>query len=414
MNRPLTALFAALEALLVVAIGVGIPLVPLTILWAFQYGLQIDWVVFARAAVDIWLLGSGVDVTTTLNPAIVSSLGFAGAGTPVILTIAPLGFALLTVLLGVRAGRRIGETPHRLFGLVAAVAAFGVASLAVTLSVVFAAARPSIWQGALLPTLVFALGLVIGEELGHRSRPDVSAGRLLRRFERIQPRYRAIGTAALSGGTAAVAMVLAFSAALVAVLFLGSYGKIIALYESMHAGFLGGIAVTVGQLAFVPNLVIWAGSWLVGPGFAVGAGSSVGPLGTQLGPIPAVPILGALPTGNLGWGFLGLLVPVLAGFAVGIVVRGRLERAVEPAKRVASLLVSGVLIGVVGGVLFGLLAWASAGSAGPGRLVDVGPSPWLVGSFAALEFAVPAIIGLFVGRPAKGARRGTDRAPASR
>ena len=34
MNRPLTALFAALEALLVVGIGVGISLVPLTILWA--------------------------------------------------------------------------------------------------------------------------------------------------------------------------------------------------------------------------------------------------------------------------------------------------------------------------------------------------------------------------------------------
>jgi hypothetical protein len=399
MNRPLTALFAALEALLVVAIGVGIPLVPLTVLWAFQYGLQIDWVVFARAAVDIWLLGSGVDVTVTLNPAIVSSLGFAGAGAPVILTIALLGFAMLTVLLGVRAGRRIGETPHRMLGLFTAVATFAVASLGVTLSVVFAAARPSIWQGALLPTLVFALGLVIGAELGYRSRPDASAGRLLRRFERIEPRYRAIATAALSGGTAAVALVLAFSAVLVAVLFLGGYGKIIALYESVHAGFLGGIALTVGQLAFIPNLVIWAGSWLVGPGFALGTGSSVSPLGTQLGPIPAVPILGALPTGSFGWGFLGLLIPVLAGFAVAIVVRRKLERALEPSQRVRSLLIAGALIGVVGGVLLGLLAWVSAGSAGPGRLVDVGPSPWLIGGFAALEFAVPAIIGLFVGRP---------------
>jgi hypothetical protein len=399
MNRPLTALFAALEALLVVAIGVGIPLVPLTVLWAFQYGLQIDWVVFARAAVDIWLLGSGVDVTVTLNPAIVSSLGFAGAGAPVILTIALLGFAMLTVLLGVRAGRRIGETPHRMLGLFTAVATFAVASLGVTLSVVFAAARPSIWQGTLLPTLVFALGLLIGAELGYRSRPDASAGRLLRRIERIEPRYRAIATAALSGGTAAVALVLAFSAVLVAVLFLGGYGKIIALYESVHAGFLGGIALTVGQLAFIPNLVIWAGSWLVGPGFALGTGSSVSPLGTQLGPIPAVPILGALPTGSFGWGFLGLLIPVLAGFAVAIVVRRKLERALEPSQRVRSLLIAGALIGVVGGVLLGLLAWVSAGSAGPGRLVDVGPSPWLIGGFAALEFAVPAIIGLFVGRP---------------
>jgi hypothetical protein len=113
MNRSLTALFSALEALLVVGIGIGIPLVPLTALWAFQYGLQIDWMIFWRAAVDIWLLGSGVDVTMTLNPVLASELGFADAGKPFVLTIALLGFALLTVLLGVRAGRRISDIPFR-------------------------------------------------------------------------------------------------------------------------------------------------------------------------------------------------------------------------------------------------------------------------------------------------------------
>ena len=112
MNRPLTALFAALEALLVVGIGIGIPLVPLTIMWAAQYGLQIDWLVFWRASVDIWLLGSGADIRMTLDPAVATAAGFVGAETPFVLTIAPLGFALLTVLLGVRAGRRVAETPY--------------------------------------------------------------------------------------------------------------------------------------------------------------------------------------------------------------------------------------------------------------------------------------------------------------
>jgi hypothetical protein len=399
MNRPLTALFAALEALLVAAIGVGIALVPLTILWAFQYGLQIDWVVFWRAATDIWLLGSGADVTMTLNPAIAASLGFPGAGTPFILTIAPLGFALLTALLGVRAGRRIVETPHYRLGIIVAIGTFAVASLAITLSTVFASARPSIWQGTLLPTLVFALGIAIGEEVGRNARADARPGRIRGWFARWRPQYRAVAGVALRGGIAATSIVLVVSALLVALLLLVGYAKIISLYEGMHAGVLGGVAVTVGQLAFLPNLVIWAASWLVGPGFAIGTGSSVGPLGTSLGPIPAVPILGALPSGDLSWGFLGLLVPVLAGFVTAIVLRPRLMRELEPVGRGPWLPVTGLLIGIAGGILLGLLAWASAGSAGPGRLIDVGPSPWLVGAYGALEIGVAAVIGMLVGRP---------------
>ena len=400
MNRQLTALFAALEALLVAAIGVGIPLVPLTILWAVQYGLQIDWIVFWRAAVDIWLLGSGVDVTMTLNPAIVASLGFAGAGTPFILTIAPLGFALLTALLGARAGRRIVETPFYRLAIIVAIATFAVVSLAITLSAVYASARPSIWQGTLLPTLVFAAGLAVGAGLGRRAgAADARPGRIRGWIARWQPQYRAAAAVALRGGAAATSIVLLVSALMVAVLLLVGYARIIALYEAIHAGVLGGVAVTVGQLAFLPNLVIWAASWLVGPGFAIGTGSSVSPLGTSLGPIPGIPILGALPSGDLGWGFLGLLVPVLAGFVVAIVLRPRLVRELGSVGRGPWLAATGILVGVVGGILLGLLAWFSAGSAGPGRLVDVGPSPWLVGGYAALEIGLAAVIGLFVGRP---------------
>ncbi len=415
MKRPLTALFAALEALLVVAIGVAIPLVPLTVMWAFQYGLQVEWVVFWRAAVDLWLLGSGVDVTMTLDPTIAAGLGFAGAGTPFILTIAPLGFGLLTVLLAVRAGRRIGETPHRLVGVFVAIGTFAALSLGITLSALFASARPSIWQGTLLPTLVFTLGIVIGSELGRRSpiavRTDASGSAIRDWINHWRPQYRVVAVGALRGGAAAAAAVIAASAIIVAALLAGNYASIISLYESVHAGLLGGIALTIGQLAFLPNLVIWAASWLVGPGFAIGSGSSVTPLGSHLGPIPAMPVLGALPSGDLAWGFLGLLVPVLAGFVVALTLRPRLVRSLgassgdpssgdqrTPATGPA-LLATGLLIGVVGGILLGLLAGASAGSAGPGRLVDVGPSPWLVGLYAALEIGVAATIGLLVARP---------------
>ena len=404
MNRPLTALFSALEAVLVAAIGVAIPLVPLTVLWAFQYGLQVDFIVFWRTAVDLWLLGSGVDIRFTLDPVMAAGLGFEGAGTPFIVTIAPLGFALVTVLLGVRAGRRIGETPHRLLGMAVSIAAFAAISLGLTLSVLLAAARPSIWQGTVLPTLVFALGIVIGSEVlrSASTNADVLGERARGIVRGWRPELRIIIVAGLRGGVASASVVVAASALAVAALFLANYAAIISLYESVHAGILGGIALTIGQLAVLPNLVIWGAAWLIGPGFAVGTGSSVAPLGTTLGPIPAIPVLGALPApGAFGWGFLGLLVPVLAGFFIALVVRPRLARDLGSRASVRSFLAVGLLSGVVGGMLLGMLAWASAGSAGPGRLVDVGPSPLLVGVFAALEIGIAAVIALLAGRPSR-------------
>ncbi len=420
MNRPLTALFAALEALLVVGIGIGIPLVPLTFLWAFQYGLQLDWTVFWRASVDVWLIGHGGDVLLTLDPVTAIVVGFDGAGTPFVVSIAALGFAVITLALGARAGRRIAETPYSRLGAAVALVTFAVLALGATVSALHRFARPSIWQGALFPTLVFALGLAVGIAVtrrrlermpaerapagrssgGRTSSPAPARPDPLRAWWRRQPAVqRTVLVQGLRGGAAVVTALVAVSSVLLAVMIVGHYGQIIALYEGVHAGVLGGIALTLGQLAFLPNLVVWTASWLVGPGFAIGAGSSVGPLGTSLGPLPAVPVLGALPAGELGLGFLGLLVPVVVGFLVAVAVRPAVLRGIDDRPPLAPLITTGVVIGLSGGLILATLAWVSGGAAGPGRLESVGPDAALVGLFAALEFGVAAILGLLAGRP---------------
>lgn len=410
MNRPLTALFAALEALLVVGIGIGISLVPLATMWAFQYGLQVDWAVFWRAAVDIWLLGNGVDLTMTLDPATATAVGFADAGAPFVVSIAALGFAMLTVLLGVRAGRRIAETPYARLGAVTAVVVFAALSFGVTVSALHEFAMPSLWQGTVFPTLVFGFGLLVGGLMERRSALRLAgpAGTAIQRGQGVtgfawwasQPDLvRVTVKQSARGGVAALSMVMAVSAVALAVMIFGHYAEIITLYEGIHSEVLGGVAVTLGELAILPNLVIWAGAWFVGPGFAIGAGSSVGPLGTSLGPLPAVPVLGALPTGDLAFGFLGILVPVIAGFVAGVAVRSAVTRGLSGRPAPMPLVVTGLGIGVVGGILFGVLAWLSGGAAGPGRLSEVGPDAVLVGVFAALEFGLPAVLGLLTGRP---------------
>ncbi|SEM91797.1 DUF6350 family protein [Cryobacterium luteum] len=404
MNRITTALLAALEALLVVAIGIGIAMVPLTVLWAAHFGLSVEWFVFWRAAADIWLLGNGVDLTVQLGPDVAAALGLAGADTPFLISVVPLGFAMLSVLMGVHTGRRAAETPHRWTGVGVAVGTYALLATLVTVSAVSQTVAPNQLQGVLLPALIYAAGVLVGAELGRRKTAgavdavDRVSLRIRSWYQRMPQTSRTIIEAALRGGTAAAAGVLIVSAVAVAALIAVNYATIIGLYEAVQAGVFGGATITLAQLALIPNLVIWAAAWFVGPGIALGVGTSVSPIGTVVGTLPGLPLFGALPQGTPAYGFLGLLVPVLIGFIVAVVTRQYLDRPGVPERTTLEHVLTGLGMGVVAGALLGVLAWWSAGAMGPGRLVEVGPDPLLVGALAAAEIGVAAALGMLAGR----------------
>lgn len=369
------------------AIGIALVLVPLTILWIVQFGFGADWAIFWRASVDVWLIGHGVDVTFTLDPALTAALGLPGAELPFSVTIAALGFALLTTLLGVRAGRRIAETRYRALGSLVAVGTFAVASVVVTATVLDPLARPSIVQAAILPVLFFGGGLFIGTRLTLRDLGITPRARLL---DAIPPLPREVLGMALRGGAAITALLLTVASILTALAILFSYASVITLYESLHGEILGGALVTMGQLALVPTVVIWAASWLVGPGFALGTGSLVSPLATTVGPLPAVPLLGALPSGDSAFGFVGILVPIVSAFLVGAWFGPGIRRRLDG----RMVVVAAVAMGVAAGLILGVLAGFASGGAGPGRLAEVGPNPLAVGGWAALQCALGAAIGV--------------------
>jgi hypothetical protein len=410
MNRHATALFAALEALLVVGVGVALPLVPLTALWAGQYDLQVDWGLFGRAAVDLWLLGHGVPLTASLDPALAAALGLPAVDAPFALTLAPLGFALLTLLLGIRAGRRIVETDHPGIGVLAAIGTTAALSLGLALAAQHEGVAPAIVRGAVLPTLVLALGLLIGgiarvdRARAARWWSSLSSGRAAGTIrgardalDRLPEGAVSVAATAVRGGAAAAFAVVAISAVVVAVLLGLQYATVITLYETLQTGIVGGVALTLGQLALLPNLVVWASSWLVGPGLALGSGSSVSPLGTSVGPLPSLPVLGVLPQGVLDLGFLGILVPVVVSFVAAVALSPRVARIPEPeARRWPWFLAAGLGMGVVAAGVLALLALLSGGAAGPGRLSDVGPAAGWILLSAFLEVGVASVAGMFV------------------
>jgi len=393
VTRRLTLLFSAFEALLVAAIGVAIPLLLATLMWAIQFGFAPDWTGFWRAAVDVWLIGHGVDVTFVLDEVTAATIS-APADASLTVTIAALGLGLLTLLLGVRAGMRVAEAGHLVLGTLTAAVVFAGVSLLLTASAVHDAARPVLWQGVVLPAVVFGIGLMLGVLRADADGGAPVHGRIAAWMSAGNPLLRASLGAALRAGVASVMFVLLVSSVTAAIVLATGYAQVIRLYETLHTEVLGGAVLTVGQLAMMPNIVIWVASWFTGPGFALGVGSQVSPLGTTVGPLPAVPVLGAVPVGELSFGFAGLVVPVVAAFLAATAVRPMFTRAVGDG---SPLLVSvGVALGggTVGGVLMGVLAAVSAGSAGPGRFAQVGPDPLAVGLAAALEFTIGLALGL--------------------
>jgi hypothetical protein len=104
-------------------------------------------------------------------------------------------------------------------------------------------------------------------------------------------------------------------------------------------------------------------------------------------------LLGALPAGQapVALALLGLLVPVAAGVAGGVVV-ARGCGAVSLPRAAAEGLALAPCVGAVAAAL----ALVSGGPLGNGRLSAVGPSAWQTGLFVLAEVAVPAAVAAVV------------------
>jgi hypothetical protein len=268
----------------------------------------------------------------------------------------------------------------------------------------------SLWSAALIPLIPFGLGMVVGarREAGSWSRLiGVDAVAWLSRTSQHSRWAGSYLGSAIKAGWVALMASLAMSAALLAVDLFIHWNLVVAVYEGLDAGAPGGAVLTILQLGFLPNLVVFALAWISGAGFALGVGSAAGPLGTAVGPLPSIPVFAALPSGSLDFGFVALVVPALAGALAGwwflregenhfdewlsIKIRARWFTAA------ASTLVLGAVIGAVAGLLAAGLAWLARGSAGIGRLTDIGPDPLHTALFVAAEVGIGVVIGYAAG-----------------
>lgn len=189
------------------------------------------------------------------------------------------------------------------------------------------------------------------------------------------------------GAVAGVLVLLGGGAALAAASLAAHHERHTALLGVLAPGATDAVPLVVLGALMVPNAALWAAAYALGPGFAVGAGTTVAPGGVVLGVVPVLPWLAALPAPGPApaVSLVSLVLPLLAGVVVGAVVRRRtLCLTAESAAGRAAL------AGGVAGLVLGVLAWLAGGALGSGRMAVLGPSWWQVAVTAASSLALVA------------------------
>jgi hypothetical protein len=369
-QRPLL-IIGATAAFVVTAGGLAVVTLPVVAGWIAAPHAGAGLLGVLRTAAALWLVGHHVGFT------------FHGAGR---IGLLPLGLVLLPGALLWRAGRWVvqvgGVTRLRHVGYAAVALAVPYALLTGALAL---ASRSSTESSSFVQAV--ACGLVLALAAG-----GLGGARALAPWPRLirllPPRQRSVVV-----GVAGVLAVLVTAGAVLAGASLAVHLREAAtLQRALAPDAVGIVLLLLLQLSYLPNAVVWGIAFTLGPGFAFGSATVVAPTGSALAQLPALPMLAALPAGlhaaMPGWIEPTVLaLPYLAGCLGGLL----LVRA-APALTLDAAPLWGLTCGAVSGCVLALLAAASGGPLGDGRLAAVGPSPWQVGAVSALEIGVAAAV----------------------
>ena len=372
--------------------------------WATKGFGDMEFSSVAAMSAHLWLLIHGVPLD------LAAAFG-ASAGT---MTLVPLGLSILPLLLCYRSGRRLARASYEGEFLIPVLS--GSVTYALISSAMYGWASPhpqplQALNAALVPLGIVVAGLMWGGYREARSLSRMVGVDTAEQISQMSQYSRWAGSYAWAVVRAAVVAFVALvglGAVLLGIGILAGWSQIVATYQELHAGAVGDTAVTLLQLGFLPNLVIYAIAWSTGAGFSFGAGTSVGLTSSDAGTLPMLPILGAVPESMGTFGLVGLLVPLGAGAIAGwwFLREGEdhLDEwvALKVPFRPLSALISAVVLGVMTGIMtsFGALwlGWISYGSLGIGRFTEVGAEPLTFAAHTALTVGAGVTFGMLLSR----------------
>ncbi|MFT3875414.1 MAG: DUF6350 family protein [Propioniciclava sp.] len=290
----------------------------------------------------------------------------------VTLRMVPLGFAALLCLGCALAahhaahqygrpaggGRRAGL---RAWSLVVAASVAGYALPGLLVAGVVAA--PAQIAGALPGLILLPLaGAVPGALAGFGLRP-------------LQGRVWWIARLPASIGTGLAILALTSVAALT-VAVVAHWPTVSAVGDLLRPDAVGAVTLVLIQAAYLPNLLLSAGSFALGAGVRLGADAVLAPGLSTAAALPALPVFGAVPVVSAPADWAWLAGGVLAGVAAGVWLL-RTAPAPSAAQTTPSALRAAAwragLAGMGAGVCWVAASWIAVGDLGAARLAGIGP-----------------------------------------
>ena len=188
----------------------------------------------------------------------------------------------------------------------------------------------------------------------------------------------------LGGVSVLVLAGASFVASIVALV--AGWSRMAGIQEILGAASGADTAFIVGaQLAFAPTVMAWAASWWSGAGFLTAIDSLHSPAVAGTGPIPPIPLLGAVP--ETAPGLWVILAPIALGVGLGIVAARSFRR-----EHLLHQSAQGVLASLIVAAVTALWMWSATMSLGSVRLASMGPRVGWATVALVLEIALPALI----------------------
>ena len=187
------------------------------------------------------------------------------------------------------------------------------------------------------------------------------------------------------GGLSVVVLAAASFVASVIALVAG-WSRMAGIQELLGASSAADTSFIVGgQALFAPTVMAWVASWWSGAGFVTATDSLHSPTVVGPGPIPPIPLLGAVP--ETAPGMWVIIAPIALGVGLGVVAARSFRR-----EHLLHQTAQGVLASVIIASVTALWMWSATMSLGSVRLSVMGPRVGWATLTLVLEIALPTLI----------------------